>query len=197
MLGCFKNLVDFEDMIIQLCVNDFEVVYDSNEEDVNVIIVNMCGFIDLVKEEFVNMILQYVEVKKEGGIDKFYVMGCLLQCYKDDLEKEIFEVDVYFGILEFFGLFVKLNVDYKYELIGECVLIIFQYFVYLKISEGCNCICFFCVILLMCGKYVSKFIEVFVKEVENLVCMGVKELMLIVQELIYYGFDIYKEWQLL
>lgn len=195
-LGCSKNLVDSEDMITQLKANDFSVVHDSNEEDANVIIVNTCGFIDLAKEESVNTILQYADVKKQGGIDKLYVTGCLSQRYKDDLEKEIPEVDAYFGTLELPGLLAKLNADYKHELIGERVLTTPQHFAYLKISEGCNRTCSFCAIPLMRGKHVSKTIEALVKEAENLARMGVKELMLIAQELTYYGLDIYKERQL-
>ena len=195
-LGCSKNLVDSEDMITQLRANDYEVVHDSNEEDANVIIVNTCGFIDLAKEESVNTILQYAEVKKEGGIDKLYVTGCLSQRYKDDLEKEIPEVDAYFGTLELPGLLAKLNADYKHELIGERALTTPQHYAYLKISEGCNRTCSFCAIPLMRGKHVSKPIEALVKEAENLARFGVKELMLIAQELTYYGLDIYKERQL-
>lgn len=195
-LGCSKNLVDSEDMITQLRANDYEVVHDSNEEDANVIIVNTCGFIDLAKEESVNTILQYAEVKKQGGIDKLYVTGCLSQRYKDDLEQEIPEVDAYFGTLELPGLLAKLNADYKHELIGERVLTTPQHFAYLKISEGCNRTCSFCAIPLMRGKHISKPIEALVKEAENLARMGVKELMLIAQELTYYGLDIYKERQL-
>jgi len=195
-LGCSKNLVDSEDLITQLQANDYEVVHDSEEEDANVIIINTCGFIDLAKEESVNTILQYADVKKEGGIDKLYVTGCLSQRYKDDLEKEIPEVDAYFGTLELPGLLAKLNADYKHELIGERVLTTPQHFAYLKISEGCNRTCSFCAIPLMRGKHVSKTIEALVKEAENLARMGVKELMLIAQELTYYGLDIYKERQL-
>ncbi len=195
-LGCSKNLVDSEDMITQLRANDYEVVHDSNEEDANVIIVNTCGFIDLAKEESVNTILQYADVKKQGGIDKLYVTGCLSQRYKDDLEQEIPEVDAYFGTLELPGLLAKLNADYKHELIGERVLTTPQHFAYLKISEGCNRTCSFCAIPLMRGKHISKPIEALVKEAENLARMGVKELMLIAQELTYYGLDIYKERQL-
>ncbi len=195
-LGCSKNLVDSEDLITQLQANDYVVVHDSNEEDANVIIVNTCGFIDLAKEESVNTILQYADVKKQGGIDKLYVTGCLSQRYKDDLEKEIPEVDAYFGTLELPGLLAKLNADYKHELIGERVLTTPQHFAYLKISEGCNRTCSFCAIPLMRGKHVSKTIEALVKEAENLARIGVKELMLIAQELTYYGLDIYKERQL-
>jgi ribosomal protein S12 methylthiotransferase len=192
-LGCSKNLVDSENIITQLRGNDYEVVHDSNDEDANVIIVNTCGFIDLAKEESVNTILQYADVKAKGDIDKLYVTGCLSQRYKDDLEQEIPEVDAYFGTLELPGLLAKLNADYKHELIGERVTTTPQHFAYLKISEGCNRTCSFCAIPLMRGKHISRSIEDLVKEAQNLARMGVKELMLIAQELTYYGLDIYKE----
>lgn len=191
-LGCSKNLVDSEDIITQLRGNDYEVVHDS-EEDANVVIVNTCGFIDLAKEESVNTILEYAAVKNEGGIDKLYVTGCLSQRYKDDLEKEIPEVDAYFGTLELPGLLAKLNADYKHELIGERITTTPQHYAYLKISEGCNRTCSFCAIPLMRGKHISQPIEALVKQAKNLARMGVKELMLIAQELTYYGLDIYKK----
>lgn len=195
-LGCSKNLVDSENIITQLKGNDYEVVHDSNDEDANVVIVNTCGFIDLAKEESVNTILQYAEVKKEGGIDKLYVTGCLSQRYKDDLEVEIPEVDAYFGTLELPALLAKLEADYRHELIGERWLTTPQHYAYLKISEGCNRTCSFCAIPLMRGKHISKPIERLVKEAENLARHGVKELMLIAQELTYYGLDIYKKREL-
>ncbi|NRB48279.1 MAG: 30S ribosomal protein S12 methylthiotransferase RimO [Saprospiraceae bacterium] len=195
-LGCSKNLVDSENIITQLKGNDYEVVHDSNDEDANVVIVNTCGFIDLAKEESVNTILQYAEVKKEGGIDKLYVTGCLSQRYKDDLEVEIPEVDAYFGTLELPSLLAKLEADYQHELIGERWISTPQHYAYLKISEGCNRTCSFCAIPLMRGKHVSKPIERLVKEAENLARHGVKELMLIAQELTYYGLDIYKKREL-
>ena len=194
-LGCSKNLVDSENIITQLRGNDYEVVHDSNE-DANIVIVNTCGFIDLAKEESVNTILEYADVKKQGGIDKLYVTGCLSQRYKDDLEKEIPEVDAYFGTLELPGLLAKLNADYKHELIGERITTTPQHYAYLKISEGCNRTCSFCAIPLMRGKHVSKPIEELVKEAKNLARFGVKELMLIAQELTYYGLDIYKKREL-
>ncbi len=194
-LGCSKNLVDSENIITQLRGNDYEVVHDSND-DANVIIVNTCGFIDLAKEESVNTILEYAEVKKQGGIDKLYVTGCLSQRYKDDLEQEIPEVDAYFGTLELPGLLAKLNADYKHELIGERVTTTPQHYAYLKISEGCNRTCSFCAIPLMRGKHISKPIEDLVAEAKNLARMGVKELMLIAQELTYYGLDLYKKREL-
>ncbi|MCR9099457.1 MAG: 30S ribosomal protein S12 methylthiotransferase RimO [bacterium] len=195
-LGCSKNLVDSENIITQLRGNDYEVVHDSNDEDANVIIVNTCGFIDLAKEESVNTILDYAEIKKQGGIDKLYVTGCLSQRYKDDLEQEIPEVDAYFGTLELPGLLAKLNADYKHELIGERITTTPQHYAYLKISEGCNRTCAFCAIPLMRGKHVSRPIEALVEEAKNLARFGVKELMLIAQELTYYGLDIYKKREL-
>ncbi|GJM31380.1 MAG: ribosomal protein S12 methylthiotransferase RimO [Saprospiraceae bacterium] len=195
-LGCSKNLVDSENIITQLRGNDYEVVHDSNEEDANIIVVNTCGFIDLAKEESVNTILEYAAIKKQGGIDKLYVTGCLSQRYKDDLEKEIPEVDAYFGTLELPGLLAKLNADYKHELIGERITTTPQHYAYLKISEGCNRTCSFCAIPLMRGKHISKPIEALVAEARNLAKMGVKELMLIAQELTYYGLDIYKKREL-
>ncbi|MCO6488793.1 MAG: 30S ribosomal protein S12 methylthiotransferase RimO [Phaeodactylibacter sp.] len=195
-LGCSKNLVDSENIITQLRGNDYEVVHDSNDEDANIVIVNTCGFIDLAKEESVNTILEYAEVKKQGGIEKLYVTGCLSQRYKDDLEQEIPEVDAYFGTLELPGLLAKLNADYKHELIGERLITTPQHYAYLKISEGCNRTCSFCAIPLMRGKHVSKPIEALVQEAKNLARFGVKELMLIAQELTYYGLDIYKKREL-
>ncbi len=195
-LGCSKNLVDSENLITQLKGNDYEVVHDSNEDDANVVIINTCGFIDLAKQESIDTILEYAEVKKQGGIDKLYVTGCLSQRYKDDLEAEIPEVDAYFGTLELPGLLAKLNADYKHELIGERILTTPQHYAYLKISEGCNRTCSFCAIPLMRGKHVSKSIEELVAEARNLARMGVKELMLIAQELTYYGLDLYKERRL-
>jgi ribosomal protein S12 methylthiotransferase len=195
-LGCSKNLVDSENIITQLRGNDYEVVHDSNDEDANVIIVNTCGFIDLAKEESVNTILEYAEAKKQGDIEKLYVTGCLSQRYKDDLEQEIPEVDAYFGTLELPGLLAKLEADYKHELIGERATTTPQHYAYLKISEGCNRTCAFCAIPLMRGKHVSKPIEDLVAEARNLARFGVKELMLIAQELTYYGLDIYKKREL-
>lgn len=192
-LGCSKNLVDSENIITQLRGNDYEVVHDSNDEDANIIIVNTCGFIDLAKEESVNTILEYAEVKKEGGIDKLYVTGCLSQRYKDDLEAEIPEVDAYFGTLELPALLGKLNADYKHELIGERMATTPPHYAYLKISEGCNRTCSFCAIPLMRGKHISRSVEDLVAEAKNLARLGVKELMLIAQELTYYGLDLYKK----
>lgn len=195
-LGCSKNMVDSEVMMHQLQANDFDVVHDSNDEDANIVIVNTCGFIDLAKEESVNTILQYADVKSRGEIDKLYVTGCLSQRYKDNLEEEIPEVDAYFGTLELPALLERLEADYKHDLIGERMLMTPPHYAYLKISEGCNRTCSFCAIPLMRGKHVSKSIEALVEEAKGLAKNGVKELMLIAQELTYYGLDIYKERKL-
>ena len=191
-LGCSKNLVDSENLITQLKANDYEVMHDSND-DANIIIINTCGFIDLAKEESINTIVQYADIKSQGRIDKLYVTGCLSQRYKDDLEKEIPEVDAYFGTLELPGLLAKLNADYKHELIGERTLTTPQHFAYMKISEGCNRTCSFCAIPLMRGKHISRTIESLVTEAKHFASIGVKELVLIAQELTYYGLDLYKK----
>ncbi len=195
-LGCSKNLVDSENIITQLNGNDIKAEHESTEEDANVIVVNTCGFIETAKEESVNTILHYAKLKSEGDIEKLYVTGCLSQRYKDDLEEEIPEVDAFFGTMELPGLLAKFNADYKHELIGERITTTPQHYAYLKISEGCNRTCSFCAIPLMRGKHVSKSIEDCVKEAKNLARMGVKEIMLIAQELTYYGLDIYKERKL-
>ncbi len=194
-LGCSKNLVDSENLITQLRGNDFEVVHDS-DEDANIVIVNTCGFIDLAKEESVNTILEYAERKKAGELEKLYVTGCLSQRYKDELEVEIPEVDAYFGTLELPGLLARLNADYKHELIGERAITTPNHFAYLKISEGCNRTCSFCAIPLMRGKHISRPVEELVREASNLARAGVKELILIAQELTYYGLDLYKTREL-
>ncbi|MCB9278280.1 MAG: 30S ribosomal protein S12 methylthiotransferase RimO [Lewinellaceae bacterium] len=195
-LGCSKNLVDSENLITQLRGNEFDVVHDSNDDDANVVIINTCGFIDLAKQESIDTILEYAEIKKEGGIEKLFVTGCLSQRYKDDLETEIPEVDAYFGTLELPNLLARLNADYKHELIGERLITTPEHYAYLKISEGCNRTCSFCAIPLMRGGHVSRPIEELVKEASNLARMGVKELMLIAQELTYYGLDLYKKREL-
>jgi len=192
-LGCSKNLVDSENLITQLKGNDFEVSHDSTEIDANVVIINTCGFIDRAKEESINTILAYADIKNKGELEKLYVTGCLSQRYKDDLEEEIPEVDAYFGTLELPSLLAKLEADYKHELIGERWTTTPQHFAYLKISEGCNRTCSFCAIPLMRGKHISRSIEDLVKEAKNLARRGIKELILIAQELTYYGLDIYKE----
>lgn len=195
-LGCSKNLVDSENLITQLRGNDYEVVHDSNEDDANIVIINTCGFIDLAKQESIDTIVQYADIKKAGGIEKLYVTGCLSQRYKDDLEQEIPEVDAFFGTLEMPALLAKLDADYKYELLGERQITTLPHYAYLKISEGCSRTCSFCAIPLMRGKHVSRPIEELVMEAKNLARRGVKELMLIAQELTYYGLDIYKSREL-
>lgn len=194
-LGCSKNLVDSENLITQLQANHFDVAHDSSEE-ANIVIVNTCGFIDRAKEESINTILYYADVKTQGDIDKLYVTGCLSQRYKDDLEQEIPEVDAYFGTLELPALLAKLEADYQHELIGERVTMTPPHYTYLKISEGCNRTCSFCAIPLMRGKHISRTMEDLVQEAKNLAKRGVKELMLIAQELTYYGLDIYKKRRL-
>ncbi len=189
--------MDSEVLMMQLRANDYDVVHDGGMADEpNIVIINTCGFIERAKEESINTILEYADVKAEGSIDKLYVTGCLSQRYKDDLEKEIPEVDAYFGTLELPNLLAKLNADYKHELIGERLLSTPQHYAYLKISEGCNRTCAFCAIPLMRGKHISKTIEALVTEAKNLAKNGVKELMLIAQELTYYGLDIYKKREL-
>jgi len=193
-LGCSKNLVDSEDLIGQLEGNGMAVQHEAENDDANVIIVNTCGFIDRAKEESVNTILEYAAVKSEGGIEKLYVTGCLSQRYKDSLQKEIPEVDAWFGTVDLPMLLEELGADYKHELLGERPsLTTPNHYAYLKISEGCNRTCSFCAIPLMRGKHVSKPIERIVQEAEALVAKGVKEVMLIAQELTYYGLDLYKE----
>jgi ribosomal protein S12 methylthiotransferase len=190
-LGCSKNTVDSENLMTQLKANEFDVAHDSDRK-ANVIVINTCGFIDLAKEESVNTILEYADMKNKGSIDKLYVTGCLSQRYKDNLEAEIPEVDAFFGTLEMPQLLAKFNVDYQHELVGERIITTPSHYAYLKISEGCNRTCSFCAIPLMRGKHVSRTIESLVKEAQNLARMGVKEIMLIAQELTYYGLDIYK-----
>lgn len=191
-LGCSKNLVDSENIITQLGHNKFDVSHNSNDQ-ANIVIVNTCGFIDLAKEESINTILAYAEEKKEGNLEKLYVTGCLSERYKEDLEQEIPEVDAYFGTMELPGLMSVLEADYKHELIGERTISTPKHYAYLKISEGCNRTCSFCAIPLMRGKHISKTIEDLVTEAKNLARIGVKEVMLIAQELTYYGLDIYKK----
>lgn len=192
-LGCSKNLVDSENLITQLKGNDLAVSHDQYDPEANVVVVNTCGFIDRAKEESIQTILQYADLKSKGDIEKLYVTGCLSQRYKDDLEVEIPEVDAYFGTLELPQLLKRLNADYKHELIGERWISTPAHFAYLKISEGCNRTCSFCAIPLMRGKHVSRPIEELVAEAKHLARNGVKELMLIAQELTYYGLDIYKD----
>ena len=195
-LGCSKNMVDSEVLSGQLRANSLDVVHENTRPDHNIVVVNTCGFIDKAKEESVNTILEQVSLKQEGLLDKVYVTGCLSARYREDLEREIPEVDAWFTALEMPLLLRKLNADYKSELIGERLLSTPSHYAYLKISEGCNRTCAFCAIPLMRGGHVSKPLEEIITEAERLVSMGVKEVMLIAQELTYYGLDIYKRRRL-
>ncbi|MDE3236779.1 MAG: 30S ribosomal protein S12 methylthiotransferase RimO [Bacteroidota bacterium] len=195
-LGCSKNLVDSEVLSGQLAANEIEVVHENKKLDHNIVVVNTCGFIDKAKEESVNTILDQLELKRRGKLDKVYVTGCLSERYRGDLEKEIPEVDAWFGTLELPLILKQFDADYKSELLGERLLSTPQHYAYVKISEGCNRTCSFCAIPLMRGQHVSKPIEQLVTEVEGLVQKGVKEIMLIAQELTYYGLDIYKKREL-
>jgi ribosomal protein S12 methylthiotransferase len=177
----------------QLVANDIDVVHENKKMDHNIVVVNTCGFIDKAKEESVNTILDQVALKLKGKLDKVYVTGCLSERYRGDLAAEIPEVDAWFGTMELPLMLNQLNADYKAELLGERLLSTPQHYAYLKISEGCNRTCAFCAIPLMRGQHVSKTIEQLVDETKGLVKKGVKEVMLIAQELTYYGLDIYKE----
>ena len=192
-LGCSKNMVDSEVLSGQLMANEIDVVHENKKKDHNIVIVNTCGFIEKAKEESINTILEQVSLKQRGKLDKVYVTGCLSHRYRDDLEKEIPEVDAWFGTMELPLILKKLEADYKTELVGERLLATPQHYAYLKISEGCNRTCAFCAIPLMRGGHVSKSIEEIVKEAEGLVKRGVKEIMLIAQELTYYGLDLYRK----
>ncbi|MCO5292123.1 MAG: 30S ribosomal protein S12 methylthiotransferase RimO [Chitinophagaceae bacterium] len=192
-LGCSKNMVDSEVLSGQLRANDIDVVHENRKNDHNIVVINTCGFIDKAKEESINTILEQAELKKRGRIDKLYVTGCLSERYKRNLEDEIPEVDAFFGTMELPAILKQFEADYKTELVGERFLATPKHYAYLKISEGCNRTCAFCAIPLMRGGHVSKPIEELVKETENLVRKGVKEVMLIAQELTYYGLDIYKK----
>lgn len=192
-LGCSKNLVDSENLVTQLQAGDMEVEHDQHSEDANVLIVNTCGFIDRAKQESVDTILEGIELKKAGAIEKLYVTGCLSERYKNELQEEMPEVDGYFGTMELPALLNRFDIDYKHELIGERWTATPQHYAYLKISEGCNRTCSFCAIPLMRGKHISVPIEKLIDQAKNLVRNGVKELILIAQELTYYGLDIYKK----
>ena len=192
-LGCSKNVVDSEVLSGQLRANDIDVVHESKKTDHNIVVINTCGFIDKAKEESINTILGHVELKKKGRLDKVYVTGCLSERYRNNLEDEIPEVDAFFGTMELQLMLKQFEADYKAELVGERLLSTPKHYAYMKISEGCNRTCSFCAIPLMRGQHVSKPIEQLVAEAEGLVKKGVKEVMLIAQELTYYGLDIYKK----
>jgi ribosomal protein S12 methylthiotransferase len=192
-LGCSKNLVDSEVLLTQLKGNGIDAIHESKKDDANIVVINTCGFIDNAKQESIDTILRYVDAKEEGLVEKVYVTGCLSERYKDDLQKEIPDVDAWFGTRDLSRLLKTLNANYKKELVGERILTNPSHFAYLKIAEGCDRPCSFCAIPLMRGKHVSRPIEELVKEAKNLVKGGTKELLLIAQDSTYYGLDLYKK----
>jgi ribosomal protein S12 methylthiotransferase len=192
-LGCSKNQVDSEVLLTQLRGNGIDATHESKTDDANIVIINTCGFIDNAKQESIDTILRYVDAKEEGVVEKVYVTGCLSQRYKDDLEKEIPEVDAWFGTRDLSRLLKQLNANYKHELVGERILTNPAHFAYLKISEGCDRPCSFCAIPLMRGKHVSRPMEELVKEAQHLAKNGTRELLLIAQDSTYYGLDLYKK----
>lgn len=192
-LGCSKNLVDSEVLLTQLRGNGIDAIHESKKDDANIVVINTCGFIDNAKQESIDTILRYVDAKEEGLVEKVYVTGCLSQRYKDDLEKEIPQVDAWFGTRDLSRLLKQLNANYKNELVGERILTNPSHFAYLKISEGCDRPCSFCAIPLMRGGHISRPIEELVLEAKNLAKNGTKELLLIAQDSTYYGLDLYKK----
>ncbi|MEI6523580.1 MAG: 30S ribosomal protein S12 methylthiotransferase RimO [Bacteroidota bacterium] len=192
-LGCSKNIVDSEVLMGQLRANKFDVEHESTKDDSSIVIINTCGFIDNAKQESIDTILRYSEAKEAGLVDKVFVTGCLSERYRPELEKEITNVDGFFGTRELPRLLKTLKADYKHELIGERLLTTPHHFSYLKIAEGCDRPCSFCAIPLMRGKHVSKSIEDLVTETKLLAKKGTKEIILIAQDLTYYGLDIYKK----
>lgn len=192
-LGCSKNIFDSEVMMAQLKANKFEVEHEAKQDDSEIVIINTCGFIDNAKQESIDTILRYADAKKEGQVDKVYVTGCLSERYRDELTEEIPEVDAFFGTRELPRLLKTLKADYKHELVGERLLTTPSHFSYFKIAEGCDRPCSFCAIPLMRGKHVSTPIEQLVSNAKSLASQGVKELMLIAQDLTYYGLDLYKK----
>jgi len=195
-LGCSKNLFDSELMMAQLSANNFEVEHEAVNDDAQIVIINTCGFIDKAKEESINTILDYAKAKNSGIIDKLYVSGCLTERYREQLEAEIPEVDAFFGTRELPRLLGVLKADYKKELVGERLLTTPQHYAYLKIAEGCDRPCSFCAIPLIRGKHFSTPIEQLVEQSKKLALQGVKELILIAQDLTYYGLDLYKKRRL-
>jgi ribosomal protein S12 methylthiotransferase len=192
-LGCSKNIFDSEVLMAQLKANKFEVEHESSQDDSEIVIINTCGFIDNAKQESIDTIIRYAEAKAEGAVDKVYVTGCLSERYKDDLEKEIPEVDAFFGTRDLPRLLKTLKADYKHELVGERLLTTPSHYAYFKIAEGCDRPCSFCAIPIMRGKHVSTPIEDLLIQAKSIVAKGVKEIMLIAQDLTYYGLDIYKK----
>lgn len=195
-LGCSKNIYDSEVLMGQLKANDMEVEHESQSDDANIVVINTCGFIDNAKEESVNTILEQAGRKADGHIEKLFVTGCLSERYKPDLEKEITDVDQFFGTTDLPKLLQALGADYKHELIGERLTTTPKHYAFLKIAEGCDRPCSFCAIPLMRGKHKSKPIDDLVTEAKNLAKNGVKELILIAQDLTYYGLDLYKSRRL-
>ena len=192
-LGCSKNVYDSEVLMGQLKANDKNVVHEDENDDGNIVVINTCGFIGDAKEESINTILHYVNKKELGEVDRVYVSGCLSERYKPDLQKEIPDVDEYFGTHDLPNLLKVLDADYKHELVGERLTTTPTHYAYLKIAEGCDRPCSFCAIPLMRGKHVSTPIEDLVTEATKLAKKGIKELILIAQDLTYYGLDIYKK----
>lgn len=192
-LGCSKNLFDSEVMMAQLKANNYEVEHESITDDAATVIINTCGFIDNAKEESVNTILNFANAKTEGLVNKVYVTGCLSERYKEDLKTEIPEVDAWFGTRDLPRLLKTLKADYKKELVGERLLTTPSHYAYFKIAEGCDRPCSFCAIPLMRGKHVSTPMEQLEEQAKNLVAQGTKELILIAQDLTYYGLDLYKK----
>src|SRR5210317_1356727 len=195
-LGCSKNVYDSEVLMGQLKANGKNVVHEDPEDDGNIVVINTCGFIGKAKEESIDTILHYAQRKEAGEVDKVFVSGCLSERYKPDLEKEIPNVDQYFGTHDLPNLLKVLEADYKHELIGERLTTTPKHYAYLKIAEGCDRPCSFCAIPLMRGGHVSTPIEDLVTEAQKLAAKGVKELILIAQDLTYYGLDLYKERRL-
>jgi ribosomal protein S12 methylthiotransferase len=195
-LGCAKNIFDSEVMMAQLKANDYEVEHESEEQDSSIVIINTCGFIDNAKEESINTILAWTKEKEKGNVDKVLVTGCLGERYRDVLEKDIPEVDGVFGTRELPRLLKTLKADYKHELLGERLLTTPNHFAYFKIAEGCDRPCSFCAIPLMRGKHTSTPMEDLVTQAKGLASKGVKELILIAQDLTFYGLDLYKDRKL-
>ena len=192
-LGCSKNQVDSEVLLTQLRGNGIDAVHEANSDDAQVVIINTCGFIDNAKQESIDTILRYVDAKNEGVVEKVYVTGCLSQRYHEDLEKEIPEVDGWFGTRDLSRMLKVFKADYKKELVGERILANPGHYAYLKISEGCDRPCSFCAIPLMRGKHISRPMEELVAEAKNLAAQGTRELLLIAQDSTYYGLDLYKK----
>jgi ribosomal protein S12 methylthiotransferase len=195
-LGCSKNIFDSEVMMAQLKANKYDVVHESDEGDASIVIINTCGFIENAKQESIDTILQWADAKASGMVDKVYVTGCLSERYKPDLEKEIPEVDAYFGTRDLPRLLKTLKADYKHELVGERLLTTPVHYAYFKISEGCDRPCSFCAIPLMRGGHKSTPIDELVSRARSLAAKGTKELILIAQDLTYYGLDLYKKREL-